>query len=229
VAQALSPANPEMPDRMRARELAAEYIAKGDPVGWFEHLYREGEEGKSIVPWVDLRPSPNLLDFWKNQPVPAAGQRALTIGCGMGDDAEQLAQWGFTTTAFDVSETAIRACQRRFPESRVQYVAADLLQPPHDWSRAFDFVFESNTLQVLPREPRIRAIENTAGFVKEGATLLVIARARNGNDPPGEMPWPLTRAELNHFTEIGLRELSFEDFMDSEDPPARRFRALYLR
>jgi hypothetical protein len=41
------------------------------------------------------------------------------------------------------------------------------------------------------------------------------------------MPWPLTSRELNHFTEIGLQELSFEDFLDSEDPPARRFRVLY--
>jgi len=231
VAQALSPANRffTMPDRTRARQLAAEYIAKGDPVGWFEHLYREGEEGKSIVPWVDLRPSPNLLDFWQNHAIPSAGKNALTIGCGLGDDAEQLAAWGFSTTAFDVSETAIRACRRRVPKSQVHYVAANLLQPPRDWSRAFDFVFESNTLQVLPRETRIRAIENAGGFVKEGGKLLVIARARNEQDPSGEMPWPLTRAELNHFTEIGLRELSFEDFLDSEDPPARRFRALYLR
>lgn len=218
-----------MADRTRARQLAAEYIAKGDPTGWFEHLYREGEEGKSVVPWVDLQPSPNLLEFWKNQPLPAGGESALTIGCGLGDDAEQIAQWGFSTTAFDISETAVRACRRRFPESRVQYIAADLLQPPEAWLRAFDFVFESNTLQVLPQAQRVRAIENAAGFVKEGGKLLVIARARSESDPPGEMPWPLTRAELNHFTEIGLRELSFEDFMDSEDPPARRFRALYLR
>jgi hypothetical protein len=82
-------------------------------------------------------------------------------------------------------------------------------------------------LQVLPPELRARAIENAAGFVAEGGKLLVIARARDENDPRGEMPWPLTRWELNHFTEIGLRELSFEDFLDSEEPPVRRFRALY--
>ena len=57
----------QMRDRTRARQLAAEYLAKGDPTGWFEHLYREGEEGKSIVPWMELRPNPNLLDFWKDR------------------------------------------------------------------------------------------------------------------------------------------------------------------
>jgi hypothetical protein len=216
-----------MPDRTRARQLAAEYIAKGDPTGWFERLYREADEGKSIVPWAELRPSPNLLNFWRDQPIPSAGKTAVTVGCGLGDDAEQLAGWGFSTTAFDVSESAIQGCRRRFPDSRVEYVAADLLQPPDSWFRAFDFVFESNTLQVLPPELRARAMENAAGFVAEDGRLLVIARARDENDPRGEMPWPLTRRELNHFTEIGLRELSFEDFLDSEEPPVRRFRALY--
>jgi SAM-dependent methyltransferase len=217
-----------MRDRTRARQLAAEYLAKGDPTGWFEHLYREAEEGKSIVPWADFEPSPNLLDFWKDRAIPSAGKRALAIGCGLGDDAEQLAEWGFSTTAFDVSESAVRACRRRFPDSQVEYLAADLLQPPASWFRTFDFVFESNTLQVLPAELRPRAMEHAAGFLNEGGRLLVIARARAENDPLGEMPWPLTRVELNHFTAIGLRELSFEDFIDSEDPPARRFRALYV-
>jgi 2-polyprenyl-3-methyl-5-hydroxy-6-metoxy-1,4-benzoquinol methylase len=216
-----------MRDRTRARQLAAEYIAKGDPTGWFEHLYRGAEEGKSVVPWADLRPSPNLVDFWTDRPIPSAGKTALTIGCGLGDDAEQLAEWGFSTTAFDVSESAMRSARRRFPDSRVQYVVADLLRPPAEWFQMFDFVFESNTLQVLPRQLRARAMENASGFVAEGGRLLVIARARDESDPPGEVPWPLTRRELDHFTKIGLRELSFEDYFDSEDPPARRFRVLY--
>jgi hypothetical protein len=44
------------------------------------------------------------------------------------------------------------------------------------------------------------------------------------------MPWPLTRAELSAFTAAGLEELSFEDFLDLEDPAdpsVRRFRVLY--
>ncbi len=218
-----------MPDRTRARELAAEYLAKSDPTGWFERLYREAEEGRSVVPWAELRPNPNLLDFWKNQQVPSAGKMALKIGCGLGDVAEQLAEWGFSTTAFDIAESAIRGCRRRFPDSPVQYVVADLLQPPEAWFRRFDFVLESYTLQVLPPEVRAPAMEHAADFVKEGGRLLAIARGREAHEPPGQMPWPLTRPELNHLQEIGLRELSFEDFYDRESPPVRRFRGLYTR
>src|SRR5271170_2521988 len=132
-----------MPDRTRARELAAEFNAKGDPLGWFDALYREAESGASEVPWADLVPNPNLLDFWKLHPQEASAKSALVIGSGLGDDAEQLAAWGFQTTAFDISATAIAASKKRFPTTQVQYVAADLLAPPESWSAKFDFVLET--------------------------------------------------------------------------------------
>ena len=219
-----------MPDRTRARELAAEFNRKGDPTGWFEILYQEGQAGKSTVPWANLCPNPRLLDFWNTHPQQTAGKRALTIGSGLGDDAEQLAAWGFRTTAFDISETAIRASRKRFPKTGVEYVAANLLEPPSPWRHSFHFVFEANTLQVLPAALRLRAIENIAGFLCPGGRLLLIARGREPSDPEGQMPWPLTRAELSAFTAVGLEELSFEDFLDLEDPAdpsVRRFRVLY--
>jgi len=220
----------EMKDRTRARQLAAEFHRKGDPTGWFEALYREGEAGKSVVPWANLCPNPRLLDFLNAHPLPTAGKTALTIGCGLGDDAEQLAAWGFQTTAFDISETAIRACRKRFSATKVEYLAANLLDPPSTWLRAFHFVFEANTLQALPAALRPRAIENIADFLCPGGLLLVIARGREPSDPEGQMPWPLTRTELSAFNAAGLEELSFEDLLALEEPaePAvRRFRVLY--
>ncbi len=100
-----------MPDRTRtrARELAAQFTAKGDPLGWFEALYREAESGATEIPWADRVPNPNLLDFWKLYPQESRDKSALIIGSGLGDDAEQLAAWGFQTTAFDISATAIIA------------------------------------------------------------------------------------------------------------------------
>ena len=221
-----------MPDRTRARALANEYIRKGDPTGWFELLYQEGEAGKSIVPWVDLCTNPYLLGFWRTRQQQTAGKSALVIGCALGDDAQQLAAWGFRTTAFDISETAVRGARKRFSSSTVEYLAANLLEPPSEWRGAFDFVFEANTLQVLPLELRRRAIKNISEFLCPGGLLLVIARGREPSDPEGQMPWPLTRAELSAFTTAGLEELSFEDMLKVEDlaePPVRRFRALYRR
>jgi hypothetical protein len=218
-----------MKDRARACELAAEFNRKGDPTGWFERLYQEGEAGKSTVPWANLCPNPHLLDFWNRHPLQTAGKTALTIGSGLGDDAEQLSAWGFQTTAFDISRTAIRTSLRRFPNTAVKYVAANLLEPPCAWQCSFDFVFEANTLQVLPAALRRPAIEKIAGFLSRDGLLLVIARGREPADPEGQMPWPLTRAEPSAFTGNGLQELSFEEFPDPEEPGVRRFRVLYGR
>jgi len=222
-----------MPDRTRARALAAEFIGKGDPLGWFEVLYQEAEAGKSEVPWADNTPNAHLVDFWNTRrPLnfkETAGKSALVIASGLGDDSEQIAEWGFKTTAFDISKTAIDATKRRFPKTQVEYVVADLFAPPAAWQRAFDFVFESNTLQALPPELRAPGAKKIAEFVRPGGLLLVIARGREESDPEGNLPWPLTRRELDEFNRAGLDEVSFEDFADPEPPWVRRFRALYRR
>ena len=51
--------------RRRARQLAAEAAASGDPAGWFETLYAEAREGSAIVPWDDGQPNPHLTEWAK--------------------------------------------------------------------------------------------------------------------------------------------------------------------
>jgi SAM-dependent methyltransferase len=216
-----------MPDRTRARELAAEYIRNGDPTGWFETLYQEAEAGKSVVPWADFHANCQLLGFWKNHPQETAGKLALVIGSGLGDDAEQFSAWGYRTTAFDISETAIRTTRKRYPHSVVNYMVSDLLHPPSSLFQKFDFVFEANTLQVLPPLLRAKAMEKTASFVRPGGLLLVICRGRQPSDPEGQMPWPLTREELSAFVASGFQEVSFEEIPEPDEPGVCRFRILY--
>ncbi|HKV05229.1 MAG TPA: class I SAM-dependent methyltransferase [Candidatus Acidoferrales bacterium] len=219
-----------MPDRARARELAAEYIRKGDPLGWFEVLYREGERGRAAVPWADLEPNSSLIEFWKAHPLESAGKRALVIGCGFGDDTEQLAAWGFKTTGFDISKTAIEGTKKRYPKTQIEYVVADLFSPPPNWLLSFDFVLEIYTIQSLPFELHPKAAEAIARFVAPGGRLLVLARGRGEGETGGPgPPWPLTRAEMDGFVRAGLQEELFEDYAEPEPPWVRRFRALYRR
>jgi SAM-dependent methyltransferase len=220
-----------MPDkRARARELAAEFIRKGDPTGWFDALYREAEAGGAAVPWADGVPNSQLTDFWKTHPIETAGKRALVIGSGLGDDSEQLAAWGFKTTGFDVSKTAIEATKKRFPKTAVEYLVADLFDPPPALLNAFDFVLEVFTVQSFPTELHAKVIERIPGFVKPGGLLLAIARGCEEGEPGAQgPPWPVTRAEVDGFRREGLEEVSFEDLRDSEPPWVRRFRVLYRR
>jgi hypothetical protein len=43
------------------------------------------------------------------------------------------------------------------------------------------------------------------------------------------MPWPLTRDELGTLREHGLVETAFDDLLDDEDPPVRRFVTTWRR
>ena len=216
--------------RARVRELAAEYTQKGNQLGWFDALYQEAELGESVVPWGDGVPNPGLLEFWRKHPLDTAGRRALVIGCGLGDDSEQLAKWGFKTTGFDISPTAIAATRKRYPDTKVDYVVADLFHPPAEWLRAFDFVLEIYTVQAFTGDLRARSIAKIAEFVAPGGQLLVIARGRAEDEPLGQgPPWPLTREEIDGFRRAGLTEESFEDYADPEPPWVRRFRASYGR
>jgi SAM-dependent methyltransferase len=213
--------------RAVARELANRHVADGDPLGWFEALYATAGDDSSIIPWADLAPNPNLVSWLDSHGVVGSDREALKVGCGLGDDAEELSRRGFDTTAFDISCTAISWCRRRFPNSSVRYAEADLLQPPEDWAGRFGLVVESYTLQVLTPSLRPDAMRRVASFVAPGGTLLVISRGRESSEPRGAMPWPLTRQELAVFEEVGLAVLEFEDYVDGEDPPVRRFRVAY--
>ena len=212
-----------------ARKLAQQYLVAGKPTEWFEVLYSQAKNGEASIPWADLKPNPNLTAWLADKQTDGTGKTALKIGCGLGDDVEELVDWGFRVVGFDISTSAIAWCKRRFPDSLAEYVVADLFYPPNRWHFAFDFVLESYTLQVLP--PNLRAIagRHIANFLAPGGTLLVVARARDPEDAPGQMPWPVTRAEMMQFVDLGLSLDRLEDYWDAELPSVRRFRGEFSR
>jgi SAM-dependent methyltransferase len=215
-----------MTPRERVRQLSQQYMAKGDFTGWHEEIYATAQGDSAGIPWADLAPNPFLVEWVNAQISSLTGKKALVVGCGLGDDAEYLASVGLQTTAFDISPTAIAWCEARFTDSTVSYVTSDVLESQESWRETFDLVVEIYTLQVLPAEIRPRAMSTLAGYVKTGGRLFIFARGRDDSEPATDVPWPLTRAELSAFHQMGLREVSFEDVMDED---TRRFRAVYQR
>ncbi|MBO3738599.1 class I SAM-dependent methyltransferase [Actinoplanes flavus] len=210
-----------------ARRLAAASLAAGDPTGWFEQLYAQARDGQAEVPWDVAAPSAHLraLDL------PAGdGRRALVVGCGPGRDAEHLAALGYAVTAFDISATAIDLARGRHPSSSVDYVVADLLDPPVAWRHGFDLVLESNNVQALPADIRARAITVPGTFVAPGGLLIVLAAATSRVDSDGSgPPWPLTRAEVDAFASDGLRPISITQVDAAGTTLPTRWQALFTR
>ncbi len=215
--------------RERARALARSSLERGDALGWFEEFYRAAEGRTANIPWADRQGHPLLVEWLAAHPAAVHRRRAIVIGCGLGEDAEELSRAGASVTAFDLAPTAVEWCRALWPQSSVDYRVANLLDAPAEWNAAFEFVFECFTLQALPPELRAAATRAMSALVAPGGTLLAISRAREPDDPLGELPWPLVRAEIEAFAEHGLRLAELDDVASAGDPPTRHWRARFTR
>lgn len=222
------PALLTMSDRITARVLANEYLERNEPTAWFDKLYAMGKAETVTIPWADMVPNRHLLEWLEVHRSRSEG-RALIVGCGLGDDAEELSRRGYMVTAFDIAPTAIEWCGNRFPDSEVDYLVCDLFDTPADWHMAYDLVVDAYTIQALPLQLRSRCLRSLAELVSPGGELLVITRGRGDDEPAEELPWPVSLQELSGLKEAGLKEVSVEDYFDNEDPPRRRFRVVYSR
>jgi cyclopropane fatty-acyl-phospholipid synthase-like methyltransferase len=115
---------------------------------------------------------------------------------------------GYTVTAFDVSDSAIALCKKRFPKSQVDFVQADLLAGVPEWQGKFDLVLEIFTLQALPPKYETTLIQNLSDFVSEGGKLVVITEIqkeeRSFEKGP---PWLLNPSYRKAFEANGLSEI----------------------
>ena len=205
-----------------------QFFQQNRPYDWFESIYARANGNGNSVPWAQLEPRPDVVQWLNRRQVDGGRQTALVIGCGLGDDAEELVRRGFEVTAFDISPTAIKWCRERFPNSTVRYQVVDLFAPPHDWSGHFDFVLEYFTIQSLPPYMHTKTIEAVARLVAPRGTILVICTGRPVNaNIGGGPPWPMPKETLDTFKACGLTEVDFEEYDHRQDSLVRKFRIEY--
>jgi 2-polyprenyl-3-methyl-5-hydroxy-6-metoxy-1,4-benzoquinol methylase len=215
--------------RERTKEIAAEYIERGDVTGWFEALYSEAAGDNEKIPWADLEPNKFLRRFAEKNGLRGNGRKALVVGCGLGDDARFLHDLGFKVTAFDISATAVEWAKKLHADTDIRFEVADLFAPPRAWLGAFEFVLEVYTIQPLPMEIRPKVIDSIANFVAPGGKLLVVTRGRDDDEIPPELPWALSKKDLSRFEANGLKQIYFEEMTGDEEEPIRRFVVEYER
>lgn len=213
----------------KVKSLAIEAINQHNPSGWFEILYAEAEGNSTLVPWAKNMPHPYLQEWLKANSPEVKNHSAVVIGCGLGDDAEALANVGYKVTAFDISATAIDWCKQRFPNSSVTYLVADLLNLAPDLAQQFDLVYECRNIQALPLEMRTQVIQAIASLVIQDGTLLVITRHRENETIPEGPPWALSDTELSQFEQSGLREINRAHFLVGDEIKIEQLRIEYKK
>lgn len=217
-------------DPVKYKAMVKSFQDRDDPTGWFDSVYKNAEGDHTQVFWADLEPSAYMLSWLDACESKHTGKKAVVIGCGVGDDAQALAEYGYEVTAFDISPEAIKLCQKRYPNSKVNYVVADLFDYPVAWKENFDLIYECNTIQVLPGEYRLKAQQAMVSLLKNKGNLLVSCRSRNSTQLQDAIPLPLDKRELTLFSCcLGLKEVSFLAYDDTQEPPVPHFFACFTK
>jgi SAM-dependent methyltransferase len=199
------------------------------PDNWFEDIYADGDASGKGIPWATREPAPLLLRWLDAAHPTGHGERAMVVGCGLGDDALEMARRGFTVTAFDVAQTAIELARERFGDLPVEWHVGELFETPPAWSRAFDVVVEHRTIQSLPPEWQVRGQAAIADFLAPGGELVVVADLRPEGAPKDGPPWRLRPEELGELARCGLEPVHESTTPAPSDPSRSRLLRVYRR
>ena len=211
--------------RRRLRQMSDAAASTDDPLSWFEELYSSARGDDNWIPWSDGSPNPFVVDWAIGKPP----GRALVVGCGLGEDAVFLDNIGWDVVAFDLSHPAIKWAKERYGKADVEWVVADLLDPPNDWFDKFELVLEVHILQAIPEDVRKDAAKKLPLFVANGGNLVCIGRLDEDGTPHDGPPWPLKQ----HFIEsvgLNLGQMSIKKAtLPDDDPSTVRFRASWRK
>jgi SAM-dependent methyltransferase len=216
-------------DPLKYKAMVKSHQEKDDPMGWFNSIYTDAEGDYNNVFWADLEPSPYLLEWMNTYSQDANEKKAIVIGCGVGDDAEALSEKGYEVTAFDIAPEAIKLCKNRYPDTKVNYLVADLFNFSIEWEENFDLIYECNTIQVLPGKYRTDARDAMISLLVSGGYILVSCRSRNKGEQEDDIPLPLDKEEIDGFVRCGLSEESFLAYDDKQEPSVPHFFARYRK
>ncbi len=129
----------------------------------------------------DARYSERESAMWSGRPngrlrVEAAGLtpgRALDVGCGEGADAIWLARNGWTVTAIDISDVAVRRARAaaELAGAAVEWICGDVLRTAF---RAGSFDLASMQYPALPKAAGADAVRALLDTVRPGGLLLAV-------------------------------------------------------
>lgn len=181
------------------------------------------------IPWADLVPDAVLVRWLESHPCPQYGARALVDGCGLGDNAEELARCGMEVTALDDSPVAVRWCLERFADTRVDYRVGTAAALPGEHDGEFHLVLGSCTLGHTPAEDRSVALRRIAALVAPGGTLLLVERPHGGIPVEPDARAAYRAAVAAWLAGSGLEPVAMQDETAQGEGTAAEYCVAYVR
>ena len=134
----------------------------------WESLYQN--QRTELMPWYTEHLDADLERELDERKI--LGGKFLDLGTGPGTQAMRLSERGFTVTASDLSETAIRkaSINRSKGASKINFVVDDILHSGFKESE-FDFVFDRGCFHVISPNDRLRYVHEVNRILKEGGFL----------------------------------------------------------
>ena len=156
------------------------------------------------TPWDSGEPSKELTRALDQKLIEPC--RVLELGCGTGTNAIFLARAGFSVTAVDLSEEALRQARSKAEAAGVdiEFIQADVTALP-DLGEAFPFVFDRGTYHVVRELNLAGFIETISKVVAPGGIYLVMTGNANERVHKEDGPPKVRAHEL-------CRELEGESF-----------------
>ena len=202
----------------------AKSAVNDEPIEWFDQLYGMANRDPAIIPWARMTPNQKMMNWVEEN---CSAGNALVIGCGLGDDAVGLENIGFDVTAFDISEHCVDWCKERFPNSKVEWLVADILDPKQEWYGNFDLIVEIHILQAIPDGGiREKAAEQMPKLLADNGKMLCIGRLDDGRQTIQPPPWPLKQTWLNDSFAM-LESLEFTPFRNDDSLDVLRYYAAW--
>jgi len=184
-------------------------------VNFFDNIYKNTNDTHSNIPWATLNANIYLKDYLDNNEM-VKNKKALVIGCGLGDDANELSLKGYEVDAIDISDHAISLAKKRFQDKNINFKVEDIFDLPKSMINSYDFIYEGLTIQSIHPQYRESLIKIIYSLNKSNGELLLYTNIQNDSDSFGGPPWPLYRKDLEIFNTIGYEILSKEELVENK-------------
>lgn len=152
----------------------------------------EGKYQADDAHWDHGGPSPGLVDFLQDHPMPAQGA-VLVPGCGTGHDVRAWACAGFQARGIDFAPSAVRRAKHQTSPTagRATFELADFLNDSP--VAPFDIIWEHTLFCAINPSERDQYVEAVLRWLKPGGTYLAVNYIVCEPEGP---PWPVTAREL---------------------------------